>query len=59
MGELTPHARHNRDYWTSQAADYVGPAERHWASDAPTWGIWEIPEADVGVVPEVDGLDVI
>ena len=59
MGELTPHARHNRDYWTSQAADYVGPAERHWASDEPTWGIWEIPEAEVGVVPDVDGLDVI
>ena len=46
MGELTPHARHNRDYWTTQAADYVGPAQRHWASDEPTWGIWEIPEAE-------------
>jgi SAM-dependent methyltransferase len=59
MGELTPHARHNRDYWTTQAADYVEPARRHWASDEPTWGIYEIPEADVGVLPDVRGLDAV
>lgn len=59
MGELTPHARHNRDYWTTQAADYVEPARRHWASDEPTWGIYEIPEADVGVLPDVRDLDVV
>ena len=59
MGELTPHARHNRDYWTTQAADYVEPARRHWASDEPTWGIYEIPEADVGVLPDVRDLDAV
>jgi SAM-dependent methyltransferase len=59
MSELTPHARHNRDYWTTQAADYVEPARRHWASAEPTWGIWEIPEADVGALPDVDGLDAV
>jgi SAM-dependent methyltransferase len=59
MPELTPHARHNRDYWTSQASDYVDPARRHWATDEPTWGIWEIPETDVGALPDVSGLDVI
>ena len=25
----------------------------------PSWGIWKIPEADVGALPDVDGLDVI
>jgi SAM-dependent methyltransferase len=59
MSELTPHARHNRDYWTGQAAGYVSAAQRNWASDEPVWGIFGIPEADVRVVPDVDGLDVV
>ena len=59
MPELTPHARHNRDYWTTQASEYAEPARRHWASDEPTWGIWEIPEATVGALPDVSGLDVV
>ena len=59
MPEHTPHARHNREYWTTQAAEYAAPARRHWASDEPSWGIWEIPEASVGAVPVVRDLDVI
>ncbi len=59
MSELTPHARHNQAYWTTQAADYVEPARRHWAGDEPAWGIWEIPEAELRVLPDVDGLDVV
>jgi SAM-dependent methyltransferase len=59
MPEPTPHATHNREYWTAQAASYVEPARRHWASDEPTWGIYEIPEASVGTIGEVDGLDAI
>jgi len=57
--DLTPHASSNRAYWTTQAAEYVDPARRHWAGDTPSWGIWEIPEAEVGVVGDVDGLDVV
>jgi len=59
MSELTPHARHNRDYWTTQAAEYADPARRHWAESEPSWGIWEVPESEVGIVPDVDGLDVV
>jgi SAM-dependent methyltransferase len=59
MPDLTPHAAHNREYWTTQAGDYVAPARRHWASDEPTWGIYEIPETDIGALPDVDGLDAI
>ena len=59
MAELTPHARHNREYWTAQAPDYAERGRRNWAQDAPDWGIWAIPEAELRVLPDVDGLDVV
>lgn len=57
--ELTPHARHNRDYWTTQAPDYASQARRHWAEAEPHWGIWEVPEAEIGILPGVEGHDVV
>jgi len=59
MSDLTPHARSNERHWTEQAPDYVPSARRHWAQDEPRWGIWEIPESDVRVLPDVDGLDAV
>ena len=59
MSELTPHARHNQAYWTTQAGDYVEPARRNWASEEPSWGIYGVPEAAIGLLPDVDGLDVV
>jgi SAM-dependent methyltransferase len=53
------HQEVNRRYWAGQAADYAGTAERDWAATDPCWGIWKIPEADVGALPDVDGLDAI
>ena len=32
---------------------------RHWADDEVTWGTWEIPEASLRSLPEIDGRDVI
>jgi hypothetical protein len=43
--ELTEHARRNRAAWDQFAADYAEAGERTWASDAPPWGIWGIPES--------------
>jgi SAM-dependent methyltransferase len=56
---LSDDARANREAWAAQAEEYEQPALRQWAQDEITWGIWEIPEADVGSLPEVDGRDVI
>jgi len=56
---LTDHARRNRNAWDSWAAEFVAPGERAWASDEPSWGIWGIPEAELSVVPDVSGKDVI
>ena len=60
MGELTPHARHNRDYWTTQAADYVEPARRHWASRRADLGHLGDPGGRrAASCRDVDGLDVV
>jgi SAM-dependent methyltransferase len=56
---LSDHARANREAWGVQAKDYEEPGRRNWAQDEITWGIWRIPEASIGSLPEVDDRDVI
>jgi SAM-dependent methyltransferase len=42
------------------AKSYADPAERHWAQQAPSWGIWSIPESEVQMIPsDIVGKDVI
>ncbi|MBV6458355.1 MAG: Ubiquinone/menaquinone biosynthesis C-methyltransferase UbiE [Fimbriimonadaceae bacterium] len=45
--ELSDHARKNREAWTSWSKDFEEPGRRCWASDAITWGIWNLPEEDI------------
>lgn len=60
MTSLPEHVLQNRAWWDQKARDYVAPGERHWASNDPTWGIWSVPEAQVGMFPEdLAGKDVI
>jgi len=56
---LPEHVRVNEAAWTVEAANYVEPAERDWAIDEFSWGIFHVPEADVGALPDVDGKDVV
>ena len=57
--ELPEHARINQAAWNVEAANYVGPAERNWASEEISWGIWGVPEAEVGALPDVRDMDVV
>ncbi len=41
----------NRALWDAQAADWVAAGERSWRGD-PEWGIWHIPETELGMLPE-------
>ena len=61
MSELSEHARRNRDAWEGYAAEYAGPGERAWARDEPDWGIWGVPESEVGALEGIDlrGADVV
>jgi ubiquinone/menaquinone biosynthesis C-methylase UbiE len=50
----------NRELWTQSNADYTGPsAERAWAKDRFTWGVFGVPEQEIGVLGDVRGLDVV
>lgn len=50
----------NRDLWTASNAEYTGPsAERAWAEEEITWGMFGGSERELGVLGDVAGLDVI
>jgi len=58
--ELPDYAVENRGLWTASNAEYTdGEAHRHWAAEAITWGVFGVPEDEVGVLGDVRGLDVI
>jgi SAM-dependent methyltransferase len=59
-GELPEHVRRNRAQWDEWAAQYVASAEKNWALAEPDWGIWNIPESQVGMLPDdLAGKDAI
>lgn len=55
---LSAHARRNMRAWDARAAEYAEPGHRAWG-DEPRWGIWGLPEATVGALPDVAGRDVV
>jgi SAM-dependent methyltransferase len=50
----------NREAWNRMAADYVESGHRNWASDVPTWGIFDVPEEMVDMLPaDLSEMDTI
>ena len=49
--ELPEHVRENRTYWDRMADDWVAGGERAWRESEPHWGIWQLPEAQLGLLP--------
>lgn len=57
---LPEHARRNREQWTRWAGAYAEWAPRAWAREEFSWGVWGVPESEVGVLPErLAGLDAV
>jgi SAM-dependent methyltransferase len=53
-------AARNRANWTTINAEYTdGQASRKWAETEVKWGIWDIPDAELGALGDVGGLDVV
>ena len=48
----------NQKAWTEWAPEFLTRGRANWA-DEPEWGIWGIPETEVNLLPDVDGLDVL
>jgi SAM-dependent methyltransferase len=61
MDESLPeHVAENRRFWDQSAPEWVAGGERAWAKDTPDWGMWEIPDAEVDLLPrDMTGLDAI
>lgn len=49
----------NRRSWEAAAPRYEAAGRRLWAAEEPSWGIWNLPEADLGLLPDVAGMDAL
>lgn len=57
---MTDHIARNRAEWDRAAADYVEDGRRSWASEEPRWGIFGVPESDLGMLAtELEGRDAV
>jgi SAM-dependent methyltransferase len=59
LSELPEHVARNRAAWDADADAWVERGRRAWALEAPEWGVWGIPDAELRVLPDVAGKDVI
>ena len=58
--EYPEYVAHNVEVWTKANAEHTGPRAREaWASDEIEWGVFRIPESQIGIVGHVEGLDVV
>jgi SAM-dependent methyltransferase len=51
--------RLNRSFWDDDADDYQAEHESQLDVDTMGWGVWDLPEADLKVLGDVAGLDVL
>lgn len=49
----------NREAWTEWAPEFAERAEPNWAQEKITWGVWDAPEAELRVLPELEGKDAV
>jgi len=52
-------AAKNRALWTRSNAEYTDRKALAAWNEEPRWGIWRIPETELGVIGDVSGLDVV
>ena len=49
----------NKAEWAVWAEEFVPAAERNWAAAEITWGLWDAPESELRVLPDLDGKDAV
>jgi SAM-dependent methyltransferase len=58
--ELSSDALRNREVWAQENASYTGPkALETWQQEEINWGVFQVPESEVGALPDVAGKDVV
>jgi SAM-dependent methyltransferase len=51
ISESEEHVVRNREAWDHMAVDYVASGQQNWATDEVTWGLFSVPEAQIGMLP--------
>ena len=60
MSQPPEHVRRNEAFWDERAPEYAPYGEREWAREEPVWGVWNLPESQLGLLPEsLAGQDAI
>jgi SAM-dependent methyltransferase len=59
MAPAEDSVERNVRVWTGDDEYLVESGRKSWASDEPSWGIWQIAESELNVVPDVSGMDVV
>jgi SAM-dependent methyltransferase len=49
----------NRDFWNANSAKYQESHRGHIDRGDTRWGVWQVPDSELGVLGEVAGLDVL
>lgn len=56
----SPDVAANVAHWTTANAEHTdGAAARQWRREEIVWGVFGVPESEIGCIGEVDGLDVV
>ena len=56
---MDDHVRTNREYWNREAGEYQERHSAHLDDTAIAWGVWRIPEEEVGALGEIRGRDAL
>ncbi|MHB8635134.1 MAG: class I SAM-dependent methyltransferase [Fimbriimonadaceae bacterium] len=56
MSDYPEHVLANRHYWSEMSDEWVEPGRKSWLSPTITWGIWGIPESEVGAFGDLSNL---
>ena len=57
---ISPDAAHNRANWDRRSDEYQERnAEFIGREDEPRWGMWQLPDSELGILGDVDGKDVL
>jgi SAM-dependent methyltransferase len=56
---LPDHVERNRAEWTTWATEFAETATRAWSQKEITWGVWNAPESELCVLPQLEGRDVV
>jgi SAM-dependent methyltransferase len=57
--DTSPDTRRNREFWDRHSDEYQQTHGEHIGRPEPRWGMWQVPESELGVLGDVAGKDVL